>query len=57
MAKETVEEYKHRVASAGGKAIRDQRGIGYFKKLRKKGIAKQHKKEKKESRLKKLLFD
>lgn len=57
MAKETLEEYKTRVATAGGNALKEKRGLGYYKRIRKIGIAKQHKKEKKISRLKKLLFD
>lgn len=50
---ETVDQYKKRVASAGGTAVAEKRGRGYMKKIGKKGLDKRWKKR---GIIKKLLF-
>lgn len=54
MAQETVQEYKKRVATAGGNAIKNKYGKKHFSEIGKKGLNKRYKKK---SRLKALLFE
>jgi hypothetical protein len=53
---ETVEQYKARISSSGGKGLVKKRGKKYMKQIHKKGLEKRWGKKKK-NRLKALLFD
>lgn len=54
MAKETLEQYKKRVAASGGAANVAKHGSKHMSKIGKKGMAKRWKKK---TGIKKLLFD
>jgi len=51
---ETLQQYKKRVASAGGRAVVAKRGKGYMRRIAQKGLAKRWHKR---GIIRKVLFD